>query len=125
MELRKIKTAHEDDRGTITDVLVNEPIDHITLIHSKKDSIRGNHYHKDTLQCVYVLSGKMELFAQLPDEDIKSEILVEGDLAITPPWESHAFHAIEDSTFMVFTRGPRGGEDYESDTFRLEVPLVS
>jgi hypothetical protein len=25
---------------------------------------------------------------------------------------------------LVLTRGPRGGDDYESDTFRLEVPLI-
>ena len=37
--------------------------------------------------------------------------------------EHHAVHALEDSVFMVFTRGPRGGDDYESDTFRLETPL--
>ncbi len=124
MELRKIKPAHEDDRGTITDILADEVIDHITSIHSKKGAIRGNHYHKDTLQAIYVLSGQMKLVTQLPDEPILSTILVEGDLAITPSWESHTFQAIEDTTFMVFTRGPRAGKDYEKDTFRLNVPLI-
>jgi len=30
---------------------------------------------------------------------------------------------LEDSLFLVFTRGPRGGQDYESDTYRLTKPL--
>jgi hypothetical protein len=32
---------------------------------------------------------------------------------------------MENSEVMVFTKGPRGGKEYESDTFRLGVPLVS
>ena len=124
MELRKVRTSYEDERGTITDILSNELIDHITAIYSKKGAIRGNHFHKDTLQGIFVLSGQMKLTTQIPNEPIQSTILVEGDLAITPPWESHAFKAIEDTYFMVFTRGPRAGKDYEKDTFRLDVPLI-
>jgi quercetin dioxygenase-like cupin family protein len=47
-----------------------------------------------------------------------------GDLVATGPNERHALQGIEESTLMVFTRGPRGGKEYESDTFRLEVPLI-
>jgi hypothetical protein len=36
-----------------------------------------------------------------------------------PPNERHAWIAIEDSLVVVMTRGPRGGKEYESDTFRL------
>jgi hypothetical protein len=39
------------------------------------------------------------------------------------PQEGHAFEALEDTTFLVLTRGPRGGENYEDDTFRLETSL--
>ena len=39
--------------------------------------------------------------------------------------ERHAFQAIEDTTFLVLTRGPRGGENYETDTFRLDIPLIA
>ena len=38
--------------------------------------------------------------------------------------EAHAVKALTDSTFLVFTQGPRGGTEYENDTFRLNVPLI-
>jgi hypothetical protein len=47
-----------------------------------------------------------------------------GDLIRTDAGEHHAICALEDALFFVFTRGPRGGENYESDTFRLETPLI-
>ncbi|MDA2932521.1 hypothetical protein MYX19_05145 [Nitrospinae bacterium AH-259-F20] len=41
------------------------------------------------------------------------------ELAFSPPEEEHGFVAIKDSTILVLTYGPRGGEDYERDTYRL------
>jgi len=125
MEVHKVKPAYKDNRGVITDIMVKEPIEYVTLITSKKGAIRGNHYHKDTFQWVYIISGQMKLFAQMPEEEVESTTLNRGDIALTPPLERHAFIALRDTEFMVFTRGPRGGDDYEKDTFRLEVSLVS
>ena len=115
--------AFKDARGEITDILAKEPVEYVTLISSKKAAVRGNHYHKETVQFNYVLSGRMQLLSQTPGDKVISTILESGDLAVTPAGERHALIALEDSTFMVFTRGPRGGEDYEKDTFRLPTPL--
>ena len=62
---------------------------------------------------------------QKPGEQKVEAILEPGDLIVNSPLEHHAFECLEDSTMLVLTRGPRGGEDYEKDTFRLEVPLIS
>ena len=43
---------------------------------------------------------------------------------MTIPMEKHALVGLEDSEMLVFTEGPRGGKEYESDTFRLDNPLV-
>jgi hypothetical protein len=37
----------------------------------------------------------------------------------------HAWKALEDTVCLVFTKGPRSGDQYESDTERLEKPLLS
>ena len=52
-------------------------------------------------------------------------ILSKGNLVVTPSNESHAIKAIKYSEYLVFTKGPRGGEEYENDTFRLKEPLIS
>jgi|SRR6185312_10558148 len=123
MLMPKPKCAFKDDRGEITDILCKEPIDDITLITSKKGAVRGNHYHNETVQFNYMLSGLVKLLTQIPGEKVRAVILGPGDLSVSPAGQRHAFVALEDSAFMVFTRGPRGGSNYEQDTYRLATPL--
>lgn len=123
MKVNRIRYAFKDERGEITDILVKEPIQHVALITQAKGTTRGNHYHKETVQWNYVLKGRLKLLTQLPNEPVVSTVLEVGDLAVTDPGERHALEALEDSLFMVFTRGVRGGEDYEKDTYRLTEPL--
>lgn len=123
MEVTRPQYSHKDDRGEITDILVKEKIEYVTLITSAKGATRGNHYHKETVQWVYILEGKMKLISQMPGAPVVATILEKGDLAVTAPMDRHAMIALEDSAFIVLTRGPRGGDDYEKDTYRLSEPL--
>jgi quercetin dioxygenase-like cupin family protein len=122
-EITRPEPQHRDARGAITDLLVNERIDAITLITSAKGAVRGHHYHKETVQWLYVLKGALRLLTQMPDAPVVASTVSRGDLVATYPPERHAFIALEDSEFMVFTRGPRSGRDYEVDTYRLAEPL--
>ncbi len=124
MEITKVKTSFEDGRGKIIDIVADVPVEYATLITSNKGAVRANHYHKDTFQYLYVLSGRLRVRGQMPDGPVQEVIMETGDLIVNVPEERHAFEALEDSTFLVLTRGPRGGENYEQDTYRLEVPLI-
>ncbi len=124
MKKQKIKISFQDKRGKIIDILQKEQIEYVTLITSKKGAIRGNHYHKKSIQYNFILKGKMKLFTRVPKGKKKTEIIKTGDLACNPPMEEHALLALEDSEFLVFTRGPRGGKNYEKDTFRLKDKLI-
>jgi quercetin dioxygenase-like cupin family protein len=125
MEIKRVKTNFEDHRGKIIDIIANEPVEYATLITSAKGAVRANHFHKDTFQYLYVLSGKLRVVVQMPGMPAEEGVMSEGDLIETVPDERHAFEALEDSAFLVLTRGPRGGEDYEKDTYRLEEPLIA
>jgi quercetin dioxygenase-like cupin family protein len=124
MKVVKISSAYSDARGDIIDILKNSVIEYATLITSKQGSVRANHYHKDTFQYVYMLEGRMRVVSQMPGEHPEEVVLEKGGLIVNVPFERHAFEAIDDCTMLVLTRGPRGGEDYEKDTFRLDVPLI-
>ena len=87
--------------------------------------MRANHYHKETFQWVYMLKGRMRVVARMPGEEPTEVVLEPGDLIVNVPLEHHAFELLDDSSMLVLTQGPRGGENYESDTFRLDVPLIS
>jgi len=112
-----------DDRGEITDIIENVSVNSITVLTTTKGSVRANHYHKETTQFTYILNGSCNYYAQAPDDEKQIKKVVKGDLVVSPPMESHAFEALEDSVLLAFCQGPRMGSEYETDTFRLDVPL--
>jgi dTDP-4-dehydrorhamnose 3,5-epimerase-like enzyme len=131
MRLTKIKIATQDDRGNISDILYNEQINHVTVINTAAGNwIRGNHYHKETTQWMYLTKGYLwywyEPYTSTHSDSIERVTRVNvGDLIMTPPWEIHTLHILEETQFIVFTKGPRGGKDYESDTFRMDKPIFN
>ena len=124
MEIKKIKCIQEDKRGSITDIVEQVDFNGATIILSKSGSVRGNHFHKKTIQYVYILSGKMKCLAKKPEEPVTQAIVEQGDLVSHDLLESHSFEALEETLFLVLSSGLRTGRDYEKDTYRLEVPLA-
>jgi quercetin dioxygenase-like cupin family protein len=123
--VRRPAVSHEDDRGRIVDLFVGEPFDAITHITQRKGAIRGDHFHRETLQIVYVVRGRLRVITQMPGEEVRTETAEAGELIRTPPILRHAFVALEDAELIVFTRGPRAAAAYESDTYRLAESLVT
>ena len=125
MIIKKIKNDFEDNRGAIRDILVKEKIDFVTIIFNKKNSVRGNHYHKKTVQYLYVLEGSILVASKFEGKEIEKKVLTEGDLLLNEPFEWHAIKSIEDSKLLILTRGLRGGNDYEEDTFKIGKPILT
>ena len=62
MEIKKLKPAFTDERGSIWDLVSDDTINHSGFLISKKNSIRGKHFHKEQpgealLRPAYVLSN--------------------------------------------------------------------
>ena len=111
----------EDERGVIQDIL--GPIDCVTRIFTVRGGVRGNHVHKHTTQWTYVLYGKLLVVTE--QNGIRLERAYKpGDLCCEEPGTAHAWKALEDTAVLVFARGPRAGEHYESDTFREGIKLL-
>lgn len=117
----------EDERGVIQDLF--GACDAVTRITTVKGAIRGNHFHKDTTQWTYVMSGLLRVVtegsgysgATGPREQ---NDYGPGEIACEAPGVAHAWLALEDTDVLVFTKGPRSGPAYETDTFRLETPML-
>jgi quercetin dioxygenase-like cupin family protein len=108
----------EDHRGVIQDIVGR--IDSVTRITTVAGAVRGNHYHRKTTQWTLVLSGTLQMAT---DEGTK--VMRPGEIVKHGPGVPHAWRAIGgDAECLVFTKGPRSGEDYETDTYRLEEPLL-
>jgi dTDP-4-dehydrorhamnose 3,5-epimerase-like enzyme len=124
---QKISPATTDERGSISDILYKTEIQHAAIIESKRGGlIRGNHYHKATTQHIFITKGSLRYWYQPADksEPVKSIDVHEYELVSTPPFEIHALEILEPNQFIVFSHGVRGGQDYESDTFRVPPILT-
>lgn len=127
MKKTKIKIATRDNRGNISDIFYNYPIDHIAIINSKKGAFRGDHYHKFTTQHIFMTKGSLRYYWRKVDEDeaqVKSVVVHEGEMVTTGPYEVHSLEILEDNQFIAFSEGKRGGQDYEHDTFRVSPSLM-
>jgi len=113
---------YEDARGVIQDIL--GPVDAVTRISTRQGCVRGNHIHHQTVQWTFVLSGKLLIKTQAPGGPPQIHIYLPGEMACEQPGIAHAWRALEDTEVLVFTRGPRSGENYASDTERLAVRLL-
>ena len=125
MIIKDIKKNFEDNRGIITDIITKERIDYVTIITNKKGSVRGNHYHKETIQYLYVIEGSILVASQFEGKEIEKKILNAGSLLFNEAYERHAIKSLEDSKLLILTRGLRGGKNYESDTYKLTSPLLT
>lgn len=106
------------------DVFVKHPFEHCVIIHSTPGSVRGNHYHEKSEQCDFMVKGSMKVFSRKADSDVIEEsVSKEGEWIEWEKGEAHEFIAIEDVIFMSVVNGPRGGNEYESDTYHLKTPL--
>lgn len=86
---------HEDERGRLTQ-LVHEGYEQFNIIFSKKDVLRGDHFHKENKETFYVISGKFRLDAE-KDGERESYTFSEGDMFLIPEYVMHSFYYEEDT----------------------------
>lgn len=124
MKVEHRKVNFRDKRGTIMDIFVDDPKDHVTMIFSKKGAVRGNHYHKKSTQHTFVVSGQLTMLSQkVGQKRIFKHVLRPGDIMTHGPSEIHTLIADRNTVFLAFAEGVRGGKDYERDTYRVS-PLL-
>jgi quercetin dioxygenase-like cupin family protein len=108
----------EDGRGTIQDIITGE-FDSATEIYTREGGVRGNHIHAETTQWTYIVYGSLFVVHQDSDGTRHERTYNRGELIEEPPGVAHAWEAVESTLVIVFTKGPRSGANYESDTQRL------
>lgn len=124
-DIIKLDIAYEDERGIILDIFESEPKEHGSLITFNKGSRRANHFHKESTQYLFLISGNLIMRSGEVDDDgnfkdkIKQDIIMPHMLVTHKPYEAHAFEASENSTILAFACGLRGGKNYEKDVYRL------
>jgi dTDP-4-dehydrorhamnose 3,5-epimerase len=123
MDIIKLEPVFKDERGSIWDFLSDNTIHHSGYLISKKNSVRGRHFHKQQKQYTLVLKGIMEISIknlQIPESPLEKYILHPFEMILIPPFHYHSLVSIEDSECIIFTSKSRANMGYEEDTFRIE-----
>ena len=104
MKIIKLKKNFEDKRGYISDLFYKKNINHITLIFSKKGSIRGNNYFKKNYQYIYNLGSTFEYwYKDLKNKKIRKKLIKKNQLVETPPFEIHTLKFKKNNQLIEFS----------------------
>ena len=116
----ELEHPHVDDRGSIQS-LVNFPMKNLSLISSKKGTVRSNHYHVTDWHYMYVLSGSFDYYYRPSGSEAAPAMInvKAGGMVFTPPMEDHATVFLEDTQLLAMSRNPRDQEAYELDVRRV------
>jgi len=104
-----------DDRGTISNHELTEPINLIGLIDSKKGTIRANHYHPQQEQkCLFTKGQIIEIYQDIinPNAPKITQVINAGQMSIIKPNVAHTMVFTKDTTFLNLVRGERDHENY-------------
>lgn len=113
--LQRSTNDFSDDRGSIGNYELTEPINLIGYIKSKKGSIRANHYHPIQEQkCLLVKGQYISVIKDLSKKDshLETRVVNEGDLSIIKPNVAHTMVFTEDSIFLNLVRGDRDHDKF-------------
>ena len=120
-DLIDLPKGYEDSRGIIQP-LCDLNMKSASLIVSKANTWRANHYHKSDWHFIYVLKGSFEYYFKKTnsDEKVIKKIVKKGDLLFTGPVIDHAMFYTEETEILVLSKNPRDQKTYEEDTVRID-----
>ena len=120
-DLLDLPKGYEDARGIIQP-LCDLNMKSASLIVSKANTWRANHYHKNDWHFIHVLKGSFEYYFKKTnsDEKIKKKIVKKRELLFTGPVVDHAMFYTEETEIIVLSKNPRDQKTYEEDTVRID-----
>ena len=104
-----------DSRGVISNYYFDDSINMIGYVESKKNTMRGNHYHPiQTQKCLLIKGSYISVTKNLKDPNsvVETRLVREGELSTIPPNVSHTMIFLEDSVLLNLVNGERAHKNY-------------
>ena len=116
-----LKDKFDDQRGFIQP-LSDLNMKSASLIYTKANQWRANHYHKKDWHFIYVIKGEFEYYFRKTNsnEKTKKKIIKKSDLLFTGPMIDHAMLYTVETEILVLSKNPRDQKTYEEDTVRIK-----
>ena len=113
---------HGDPRGRIKGIINTGEWEEINMITSDADVVRGNHYHKYTLELFFIIRGEIKVHTQRVKDGklcskVAENIVREGDIFIVDPMVNHIFYTMTDSAWINVLS--KRLDTYEPDMYRV------
>ena len=99
IEKKKVDFSFTDERGSLTQ-LVHEGYEQINVLFTKKGVERGGHFHKDSIECFFVVSGSVEVSASKGEKKEKY-IFDADDFFQVNPYVVHSMYFPEDCVLVA------------------------
>jgi len=94
--------SRTDDRGEFIGLLNNGQWEEVNYLFTKAGEIRGNHFHRETTEIFYIISGTIKVTIISPTGTPLTYDIKSGDLFEIPPGEIHTFHCQSDCKWLNF-----------------------
>ncbi|HDZ85894.1 MAG TPA: hypothetical protein ENH35_05110 [Candidatus Moranbacteria bacterium] len=96
---------HKDKRGSLEGLINFGQWREVNLIQSQTNIVRGNHYHKETIELFVILKGKILVRTQKVEDDnlagpVCENIVQTGHVFMVEPYINHTFHIIKSSKWI-------------------------
>lgn len=112
---------HVNENGAIQNLLEKD-CGTVTLITSKDNAIRANHFHRTDWHYTYVITGRVFYY----EREVGSTHIPEpfvfgpGEMFFTPPMREHAMRFEGESTILTMSKRHRTPEEHEADVVRVK-----
>lgn len=117
-----------NEKGRSTFLNSTQAINTVAILESKPGGeIRGNHYHFQKNENIYIIDGKIRLYYWLPEKPKIKEIIIEsGHLITINPGLGHAYEALEHTLAFEMGSHPYNPADtiYDYRIADEEQPLA-
>jgi len=95
-----------DERGGFLGI-TQESWAEANFIETRANQVRGNHYHKETRELFFIISGEIDVVIDDLNSGKHLEVLVsKGDVFIIEPYELHTFHTRTDAQWLNMLSQP-------------------
>jgi dTDP-4-dehydrorhamnose 3,5-epimerase-like enzyme len=112
-----------DSRGLVCGITRQEWVREVNYIETVAGEVRGNHYHRETIEMFFIIEGAVRVTARhLHSGHTEERVFSKGDIFLIEPYELHTFRVMEDAKWINMLSKPMAGTTPDLHQCRHDQP---
>jgi len=121
---------YQDKRGMLKKIIMksqlqdSSEVGEVYLLYSNHNSVRGNHYHKNTFEYFTVISGRAKVALKDLSQGVHEEFYMSADDNVVlkiPPYMVHAFKNEYIDPLIILAVSTKEYSESDTDTYIEEI----